>query len=68
MVWRFTRGDETLTCTLIREGGSLPYRLVVERPDQPEVVERIEKPTDLVQRTSALVNELLTDGWDLLGA
>ncbi len=68
MVWRFVRGDEILTCTLIRERGSLPYRLVVERPDQPEVVERIEQPTELVKRTSALVNALLTDGWDLLEA
>jgi hypothetical protein len=36
---------------------------VVTRPDGSESVEELDQPTDLIERSVELMNDLRTEGW-----
>jgi hypothetical protein len=65
MMWRFVRGGENLTYEVRRNRGQHPYQLVIIKGDGSEVIEEIEQPTDLVERTASLMNSLRREGWDM---
>ena len=39
------------------------YRVVITHPDGTESVEQVKEPTELIERSARLMNELRSEGW-----
>ena len=63
MIWFFDRDGERLRYEIMRSRGDDHYRLVITRPDGTESVEKVEEPTELIERSVQLMNSLRSDGW-----
>jgi hypothetical protein len=66
VVWSFARGAQILRYEVTREGAFGYYRLVVTYPDGSQSVEQIHEPSELTERTEALMNQLRAEGWELI--
>jgi len=62
MIWFFDRDGERLRYEVSRDRNGR-YRVVITRPDGTEVVEEVDEPTALVERSVQLMNSLRGDGW-----
>ena len=63
MIWFFDKGSERLRYEIAHDRSSGKYRVIVTRPDGSESVEEVDQPTDLIERSVQLMNNLRTDGW-----
>jgi hypothetical protein len=63
MIWFFDRDGDRLRYEISHDRSSGCYRLVVTRPDGSESVEELHQPTDLIERSVELMNDLRTEGW-----
>lgn len=61
----FTKDGQQLRCEIDCAQPDGHYRIVVTRPDRTRTTEDIERPTDLVERTAAVMSQLRDDGWTL---
>ena len=63
MIWFFDRDSERLRYEVTRDRATNRYRLIITRPDDSESIEEVNEPTELVERSIALMNNLRGDGW-----
>lgn len=63
MIWFFDRNGERLRYEITHDRTARRYRLVITRPDGSESVEEVDEPTELIERSVALMNSLRGDGW-----
>jgi hypothetical protein len=63
MHWELERNGQRLRWHVHRAADGTAYELVLTPPDGPETVERFEDPTALIERSLALQESLLEDGW-----
>ena len=63
MIWFFDRDGERLRYEISRDRAGGRYRVIITRPDGSEVVEEVEEPTRLIERSVELMNSLRGDGW-----
>jgi hypothetical protein len=62
VIWFFDRDGERLRYEVLRDRGGR-YRVVITRPDGSELVEEVDEPTKLIERSVQLMNSLRGDGW-----
>ena len=65
MIWLFDRDGQKLRYEICRDRGAGRYRLVVTHPDGHEVVEVLDEASDLIERSTKLMESLRHDGWTL---
>ena len=63
MIWFFDRNGEQLRYEISRDRVDGRYRVVITHPDGTESVEEVDEPTELVERSVALMNTLRGEGW-----
>ena len=63
MIWFFDRDGEKLRCEITRDRNAGRYRLVITKPDGSESIEECDQPTELIERSVRLMNNLRGDGW-----
>jgi len=63
MIWFFDRDGERLRYEICRDRAGGRYRLVITQPDGSESVEEVDGPSQLIERSVALMNSLRGDGW-----
>lgn len=63
MIWFFDRNGEKLRYEITHDRLNGLYRVVITHPDGSESVEEVEEPTELIERSVALMNSLRGDGW-----
>lgn len=62
MIWFFDRNGEKLRYEITRDRSGR-YRVVITRPDGTEMVEEVDQPTELIERSAQIMNTLRDDGW-----
>lgn len=65
MIWLLDRNGKKLRYEISRDREAGRYRLVVTHPDGREVVEIVDEPTELIERSTQLMVSLRGDGWSL---
>jgi hypothetical protein len=63
MIWFFDRNGEKLRYEISHDRLNGLYRVVITQPDGSESVEEVDEPTELIERSVALMNSLRGDGW-----
>ena len=63
MIWFFDRNGEKLRYEISHDRLNGLYRVVITHPDGSESVEEVDAPTELIERSVALMNSLRGDGW-----
>jgi len=63
MIWFFDRNGEILRYEISHDRSNGLYRVVITHPDGSESVEEVDEPTELIERSVALMNSLRGDGW-----
>lgn len=63
MIWFFDKEGDRLRYEISHDRESGCYRLVVTRPDGSESIEELDQPSDLIERSVELMNNLRTEGW-----
>ena len=63
MIWFFDRNGEILRYEISHDRSNGLYRVVNTHPDGSESVEEVDEPTELIERSVALMNSLRGDGW-----
>ena len=65
VIWFFDREGERLRYEICRDDESGAYVVVVRAPDGSERIERLEKPTQLIERSTEEMRQLHDEGWTL---
>ena len=63
MIWFFDKDGERLRYEIMHDRATGKYRVIVTRPDGSESMEEVDQPTDLIERSVQLMNNLRTEGW-----
>lgn len=63
MIWLFDRDGEQLRYEISRDRPAGRYRVIITHPDGHESVEEVDRPTELIERSVSLMNDLRGDGW-----
>ena len=63
MIWFFDKDGEKLRYEITRDRADRKYRVVITHPDGTESVEEVDEPTELIERSVQLMNNLRGDGW-----
>jgi hypothetical protein len=63
MIWFFDRDGDRLRYEISHDRATGCYRLVVTQPDGSESVEELDQPSDLIERSVELMNNLRIEGW-----
>ena len=63
MIWLFDRGGEKLTYEICRQDNGNGYLLVTTERDGQRIVERVDQPTKLIERSVNQMRQLRADGW-----
>jgi len=63
MVWFFDRDGQKLRYEVSRDRVGGRYRVVITRPDGTESIEEVDEPTQLIERSVQIMNDLRGDGW-----
>jgi hypothetical protein len=63
MIWFFDRNGEKLRYEVSRDRTDGHYRVVITQPDGTELVEEVDEPTALIERSVQLMNSLRGEGW-----
>jgi len=62
MIWFFDKEGERLRYEIVRDPSAGRYRVIITRPDGSESIEEVDEPTELVERSVKLMDELRSDG------
>ncbi len=65
MIWFFDRAGERLRYEISRQHADGRYRVVITHPDGSESIEEVNEPSDLIERSVELMNQLRGDGWHI---
>ncbi len=65
MMWFFDRGGERLRYEISRQLPDGRYRVVITSPDGSESVVEASDPTELIERSVELMNQLRGEGWHI---
>ena len=65
VIWFFDREGERLRYEICRDDESGAYVVVVTAPDGSERIERLDKPTQLIERSTEEMRQLHDEGWKL---
>ena len=65
MIWLFDRGGERLRYEISRDEGGDGFILVLTASDGQKLVEHIDRPTQLIERSVDQLRQLRDDGWKL---
>jgi len=65
VIWLFDRHGSKLRYEISRDREAGVYRLVVTHPDGHEIVEVVDEPATLIERSTKLMENLREDGWTL---
>lgn len=63
MIWLFDRGGEKISYEICRDSATGKFLLVMTGSNGEKRVERIEHPTDVIERSSEQMRRLQEDGW-----
>ena len=63
MIWFFDRDGQKLRYEITRDRLAGRYRLVITKPDGSESIEECDQPTELIERSVRLMNNLRGNGW-----
>lgn len=63
MIWLFDRGGEKIRYEICRDTATGKFLLVMTASNGEKRVERIEHPTDVIERSSEQMRRLQEDGW-----
>jgi hypothetical protein len=63
MIWFFDRDGQKLRYEVSRDRIGGRYRVVITRPDGTESIEEVDEPTQLIERSVQIMNDLRGDGW-----
>ena len=63
MLWFFEKQDAWIHYEIRRQADGDAYELVITHPDGRQDVERYGKPSDVVERSNHLQQELTEAGW-----
>ena len=63
VIWLFDRGGEKISYEIRRDSATGKFLLVMTGSNGEKRVERIERPTDLIERSSEQMRRLQEDGW-----
>jgi len=63
MIWFFDKDGERLRYEISHDRTRGKYKVIVTRPDGSESVEEVDQPTDLIERSVELMNNLRIEGW-----
>ena len=65
MIWLFDRGGEKITYEICRDDEHGGFLVVMTAATGQQRVERIEDPTDLIERSMEQMRRLHEDGWKI---
>ena len=65
MIWLFDRGGKQLKYEICRNENGAGYLLVMTSSDGEKRVERIEQPTEVIDRSLDQMHRLHNDGWKI---
>jgi hypothetical protein len=65
MIWFFSREGDRLRYEISRDGEGQRYRVVITEPDGSERIVDVDNPTELVERSVALMSQLRDEGWKI---
>lgn len=66
MIWLFDRGGDRLKYEICRDNQTgVGYLLIATGQDGQQHVERIDEPTDLIERSVKRMRQLREDGWKI---
>ena len=65
MIWFFDRNGEKLRYEISHDRTAGRYRVIITQPDGTEVIEEVDEPTELIERSVKLMNSLRGDGWSI---
>ena len=65
MIWLFDRGGEKITYEISRDDEHGGFLVVMTAETGQKRVERIEHPTDLIERSMEQMRRLHEDGWKI---
>jgi hypothetical protein len=63
MMWLWERAGQRLTYEVRPSSDGTAYELTITYPDGTEESERIEQPTELLERSFTLKDRLTGEGW-----
>jgi hypothetical protein len=65
MIWLFDRGDEQIRYEICREDEGAGFLLVITSSAGQKRVERVDEPTELIERSIEQMRRLTEDGWKI---
>lgn len=65
MIWLFDRGDEHISYEICRDDNGAGFLLVMTASTGQKRVERIDQPTELIERSMDQMRRLQEDGWKI---
>jgi hypothetical protein len=65
VIWLFDRGGEKITYEICRDDESGDFLVVMTSATGKKRVERIEQPTELIERSMEQMQRLHEDGWKI---
>ena len=65
MIWLFDRGGEKITYEICRDDEHGGFLVVMTAATGQKRVERIEHPTELIERSMEQMRRLHEDGWKI---
>ena len=63
VIWLFDRGGEKISYEICRDGATGNFLLVMTTASGQKRIERLERPTDVIERSSEQMRRLQEDGW-----
>ena len=63
MIWLFDRGGEKITYEISRDDASGGFLVVMTSETGQKTIERIDHPTELIERSINQMRRLHEDGW-----
>ena len=63
MIWFFDKDGQKLRYEISRDRVGGRYKVVITHPDGSESVEEVDEPTQLIERSVQIMNNLRGDGW-----
>ena len=63
MIWFFDKDGEKLRYEISRDQSAGRYLVIITHADGSESVEEVDRPTELIERSVSLMNDLRGDGW-----
>ena len=63
MLWFLERDSEVLVCEIRQAEDGPSFEMAFRAPGQPEQVERVGEPSELIRRWLARQQQLRAEGW-----